>query len=89
MNLKRIFIPESVAKHLHGFPPDKRLHVETYLENLEVHIATVPRRHFVEQLARFEEGFKAAVDGADIFFTVDISLRTVFIRRIELRAPEP
>jgi mRNA-degrading endonuclease RelE of RelBE toxin-antitoxin system len=85
MNLKRIFIPESVAKHLQGLPADKRLHVESYLENLDVSIATAPADRFVARLVRSEEGFKAAVDGAEIFFTVDIGLRTVFIRRIELR----
>jgi hypothetical protein len=88
MNLKRIYIPESVAKQLQGLPAAQRLNVETYLENLDVHITTVPRNHFVASLVRFEEGFIAAVDDADVFFTVDIGLRTAFIQRIDLRTPD-
>ena len=84
MELKRIFLPEMVAKQLQVLPADTRFHVEAYLENLDVHMATVPHEHFVTRLERFEDGFLAAVQGADIFFTVDVGLRSAFIRRISM-----
>jgi hypothetical protein len=84
MELKRIFLPEMAAKQLQALPAATRFHVEAYLENLDVHLATAPHERFVERLERADEGFTADVQGAGIFFTVDIGLRIAFIRRISV-----
>jgi hypothetical protein len=95
VNLKRIFIPDSVAKHLQGVSAATRIHLEAYLENLDHLMTTTPREHLVARLVREDDGFIGTVEGASIFFTVDINVRTVFVRRIELlsaprlRASEP
>jgi hypothetical protein len=84
VNLKRIFIPESVAKHLKGMSAATRVYLEAYLENLDHLMTTAPREHLVARLVREDDGFVGAVEGATVFFTVDINVRTVFIRRVEL-----
>jgi hypothetical protein len=89
MSPKRIFMPEIAAKQLQGLPADTRLHVEACLENLDVHMATAQPGPLMARLVRFEEGFMADAGGASVFFTVDVGLRTAFIRRIELSPPAP
>lgn len=87
MNLKRVFMPESVAKQLRSFPADTRLHVEMYLENLDLIMVNTPRPLLVKRLERGEEGFVATVNEASLHFSVDVDSCTAFIWRIELPFP--
>lgn len=84
MNLKRIIIAGNAAKQLEVLPADTRVHVEAFLENLDLHLATAPRDRLVTHLVRFADGFLWTMDGAAVFFTVDLGMRTAFIRRIEV-----
>jgi hypothetical protein len=61
-----------------------RLHLETHLENLALLVEATSPERLLQLLARQEEGFVTAVEGARVLFVVNAATRTLLVHRIEL-----
>jgi hypothetical protein len=74
----------AARKRLKALPAEVRLHLETHLENLALLIGATSPERLPQLLAREEEGFVTAMQGARVHFVVNAAARTLLVHRIEL-----
>ena len=93
MQTRNVVIPTRTAREIAGLPVEVRVHVEAYLENLDVLLGSAPLGRITmlwEKNPGTSGGFIAHVEGVRLYIATDNASGAPVVRRVELPArPTP